>query len=1333
MCKLLIRFLFGIIFCLHASSGRAEESILSGRFFSDPKVVSSSYNEFCLDKEGFLWIGTNNGLLRFDGSNYDSYRYEESIEGSLSDNRVLNILCDSGGRLWVGTANGMNLYDKKKDAFSVLKLPNENINGYIIDCDIQEDGTVTFIASGLGMYVIGEKNGSPEATRYLSPFPDEKNFNSIFADKNTLYVGTVTGNVYRVAQNGKISQIFSAPSYITDIKGENDGNIIFATISEIFRYNPTTEEITKLITEGPIEITGLSDPNKGKIYLGTNGMGLWEIIPGNNKVQLTKDVYSPYFDITNSRISNVSTDAERNMWLGFSNYGIMQIPSHGTPFQYRRFKDINPNLSGIMEFSADWKGNIVVGFDNGEVAVFNPSMELLKKAAIPDGSAISSMIVLEDTAFLGVANSGVWEMDLRSGRLIPHLLIPGKYRFIVIGPEVEGSAYIAVHGTGIYKHSHQGPGLELISKDKDGQNMVNPFINDLFHFEDKLLIGHYNGIDMYDFSNHKFLPVEGSPLEGISVFSIEAASDSLLLIGTSKGLYHYFPHNNKFIRFTTAQGLTDNSVKSLAVDKSGKRWIATMKGLSVQHPEDNMIEKFYGGNGLVETEYNSITYDPEGERMYLGGNLGLAVFHPDSIPMTNLIYPPVISAFLSNGERIPNWEEKLKYNTEQSDNTIVHRVELPYYDNSLSIRLAMKEFRDNTNLVYEWRMGNKEEWSRLNPENDEIHLSHLIPGKHLVQIRAEENNKYSPICELLINITPPWYLTIWAKIIYILILCLVIVLGWILMEKKRDEKINDAKLKYFVDISHDIRSPITLILNPLEQLMKKESDSDTHSKLKLMHRNAVRIISLVNQMLDIRKIEKGKMRLFCRKTDLQGFVSELIDLFSQQAKEKGIELRYIPEEELPDIWLDRDNFDKILVNLISNALKYTPKGGSVDVSTGLVEDSRLGRSAYVKILDTGVGLDSKTEAFMFERFYRGHEQHMPGTDGIGIGLDLCRRLAVLHHGTISGNNRKDGKNGSVFEVRIPINPDVYSKEEKIESKTIITSEKASRLMLHGITMEEPEPETTKKRTQSNSGVILIVDDDADLRDYLNRSFSSSFTVMEAANGVEALKSIHSKLPDIIISDVKMPDMDGLTLLKQLKSNSDTSHIPVVLLSSKSGVEDRTAGWEKGADAYIAKPFKEEELQSIVYSLLDNRLRLKGKYSGVRDIDRSIEAPEVKGVDSSLLERIMKVTREHIDDSNFNVETLSDEVGISRAHLHRRMKELLGATPTDFIRNVRIRRACELLRKSDIEISQVAYTLGYSSQSHFSTTFKKFTGFTPTEYRERSSSGEKIPEFGTELN
>ncbi len=1308
--------------CLDAHSAATR----TGRLFDDPAVLAGDYTGFCQDTNGYLWIGSNRGLIRFDGNSYDTYRHDDAVSGSLSDSRILHVMCDSKGRIWVATANGLNLYNPDSDSFEVITLPSQALYGYIIGLSEQNDGTVTFVASAIGLYVIDDSSGSPVAVMY-SAGPMQKAYNSIVCCRNgKIYLGSHDGTVYCMAPNGQISSIkVTDGSYIRSLALEKDDNVLVYTLNDIYRLDSRSGDFYQLNIDGNLSITSLSNSKDGLIYVATSGEGLWEIATKSDTVHKSMDLYCAYLNLDNAKIGAAYTSPGGDLWLGCNYKGIVLMPGRHIPFRYRKYADTFSDFGGGSGALSEWHGHSLVALDKGRIVMYGSGGKVLMSVVIPGADNITDIQMIEgDKALISVADNGIWEISIPSGAIRKFLDIPGKYPTIVTAPGNEGELFIGINGLGLMRYDIKNGTKKWIPHDPDGNQLTNPYITSINRTPDgKVWIGLYSGIACYDLKSDKLLEIDQEPfLNGATFAVVPCMTDNSVWVGTSHGLIHFDPEKGVLKKYTTADGLSDNDIRSISRDHNGGKWIGTMRGLSYVTPDNSKILSYYGGNGLVETSFNHIQYCPSRRGIYLGSDLGITAFMPDSVPAPGFDHEVKISAIFLNGRRlIPNMMNG-RHPMIIGNPMCPESLNLPYRDNALALRMSTMDFRDASNVRYKWRFGKKDDWIETAPGDNMLYLPYLDPGKYELEICAVENNVASPSTFIRINVSLPWYWTGLAKFIYLVILTTLIALGFMVWKKRQAEKINEDKIKFFMDVSHDIRSPMTLIMSPLESLMKDQHDPAVTDKLNLMHRNVQRVMNLMNQLLDLRKLDKGKMRLNCRKTDVVAFVKELVDLFKSQAQDKKQTLTFSDIVNPGTVWLDRDNFDKIMVNLISNAIKYTPEGGSIGVAVDVADVDKLGRCLKVSVTDTGIGLDAKSQTRLFEPFYRDRESHAPATMGFGIGLDLCRRLVELHHGEISAENRSDGVKGSVFTVVIPLDESSYADEELVEG-TIAAEETGRHLILSG---SSPAGELqSRPKPLTAGGKILVVDDDTELRGYISSLLSKYYKVKEAGNGSEAMKLVIDWKPDIVVSDVVMPEMDGLTLLKRLKSNTETSHIPVVLLSSKTAVADRMAGWDKGADAYLGKPFNTDELEALVDTLIENRLRMKGKFSGAQETEGKIDAPEMKGNDEVLLDRIMKEINAHIDDPDLNVERLASEVGVSRAHLHRKMKDLIGMTPSDYIRNIRLKRACELLKRHDIEVTQVAYKIGFTSQPHFSSHFKRYTGFSPSEYRAKCLAGSDL--------
>lgn len=1313
-------------------------AIRTGRMFSDPVLTSEIFNGFCRNSDGFLWIGTESGLLKFDGNNYILYRHDENNAASLSDSRILGVMSDSRGRIWVATANGLNLYDADADSFIRISLPSMSYSGYIIDITEQTDGTITFIVAGIGLYVVDESNDEPIAVKYLPNSPEEKDYVCVIQNsKGTLYIGTHNGKVYSISPNGKATRIDVADGYINDIVAESDGNILVGSVSDIYRIHTSDNSVKKIWYSDKMgmNIKNFTRGLDGIVYFITASNGLWKIKRGKSAIEPCSSLYLPSIDLWNAKLGAVYADDKGNLWIGCQYKGVACMPYKPIPFNYHLISDEIPDFEGGLDGFAVLDDNVVVGYGNN-IAILTPEGKLLSRTEIPTRGIVRSIEPIGNGRMLvGLANDGMWEMSVSGGNLRKILDFPGKYPSIFTCRLPSGEVLIGLHGVGLMKYNPDTKAQKWYKHNPEGGRLNNLSFTTMKISPDStcVWIGLYGGISCYDIASDELKVLDQTPFIKGATYALAPYNDGSVLAGTSHGLIHYDVKGTVRNKYTTATGLSDNDVRSIVTDKHGGHWIGTKRGLNYLDSHNKGIVVYYGGYGLFETAFphGGVT---TGNNVVLGSELGITAFHPDSIPEMGFEHKIMATAIILNGQRInrsTTIDGKLVMDGGES-----LKLNLPYKDNSLTLRLSTLDFRDPANVRYLWRLsGLSEDWTITAPGENVIYLPHLDPGKYRLFLKATDNNVASDETEITIVISTPWYMTGVAKALYVIVLLVLILLSIIVMEKKRSERISEAKIRFFMDVSHDIRSPITLILTPLESLLKEQFPPAVNEKLRTMYRNGQRILSLVNQLLDLRKIEKGGMRLICRRTNLAAFIEELVDMFKPQAADKKIVLEFKNDGGVPDdVWVDRDNFDKILVNIISNAIKYTPNGGKIDVILKAVDDNTLGLCAEVSVVDTGIGLDNKTQEQIFARFYRARENHSSGIAGVGIGLDLCRQLTLLHHGSIKGFNRTDGVGGSVFSVRIPLDESAYDETELLQTIEETTSPPKDKYLLINNLQKEEASKKPKRKRAAYSRRILFVDDDKELRDYIRTQLEESgYKIITADNGSEALKAIHDENIDLVICDVKMPVMDGLTFLKLMKSNVDTHHIPVIMLSSKNEIADRIEGWDKGADAYIGKPFNIEELDTLIENLIGNRLKLKGKFSGVQNVDASATAPELKGNDEALMEKIMTIINNQIDNPDLNVEMLGRSVGISRVQLHRKLRDIIGMTPSDFIRNIRLKRATILLQKPDVDITQVAYAVGFSSQPHFSTAFKKYTGFSPTEYRQRCLNGDvpPVPEHPTD--
>ena len=575
----------------------------TGRLFDASVVRAGDYTGFCQDKDGYVWIASNRGLFRFDGNSYDIYRHDDAEKGSLSDSRTLGVLCDSKGRVWVATANGLNLYRPESDTFTLITLPSIDLYGYILGLAEQADGTVTFVVSGVGLFVVDDSSGNPVAVMYPGGTV-AKSFNSIACCRNgKIYLGSHDGTVYCMAPNGRLtSQKVTDGSYIRTLALEEDDNVLVSTLNDVYRIDTRSGEVSRLAVDGDLSITNLSNSAGGRVYVATSGEGLWEVESGSDTVRRCFDLYCAFLDLEKAKIGAAYTSPSGDLWLGCNYKGIVLLPGRHIPFRYRKLSDAFPDFSGGPGALNEWNGYSLVALDKGRIALFGHGGKVLMSASIPGGNNITHIeMIAADKALVSVADSGVWELSIPSGAVRKFLDIPGKYPSIVTAPGNDGELFVGVYGAGLMRYDIKTGHQEWIPYDPDGNQLTNPYITSLNHTSDgKVWIGLYSGIACYDLKTGRLLEINQEPfLKGATFAIVPCMTDNSVWVGTSHGLIHLDPEKGVLKKYTTADGLSDNDIRTISRDHNGGKWIGTMRGVTYLRPDNYTILCKYGGDGLV--------------------------------------------------------------------------------------------------------------------------------------------------------------------------------------------------------------------------------------------------------------------------------------------------------------------------------------------------------------------------------------------------------------------------------------------------------------------------------------------------------------------------------------------------------------------------------------------------------------------------------------------------------------------------------------------------------------------------------------------------------------
>ncbi|WP_300224958.1 two-component regulator propeller domain-containing protein [uncultured Bacteroides sp.] len=1353
--------LIGILFFIFSFTyADAQTSVI---YTTGDHISSSLINNIYQDRRGFIWISTEYGLNRFDGNRFTIYTHDEKDSTSICNNYPRVVYEDKNDNIWIGTVAGMMKYNRDENNFTNVNLfMNGEITtphiSYILE---RKNGEIWAASSNQGLFKINTKNNTGSYVNDISNKGISK-VNTIAEDNySRIWIGTEDNGVFIYdTQKGLISRPKSDElenTNITSIAINSNGDIYLGTFSKgLYVFHNNNEKVEKITSCGNIPIKTLIFVDDD-LYIGTDGAGI-KIYKENSKQIHDIHISDSAIDLRNTKAHSILSDKEGNLWFGIFQKGVVLVPRKINPFRFYGGKQINdsPIDNGcVMSIFRNSNSEILVGVDSKGLYILNSNYELTKHYTPQEGKEPfpnTIINIFEDSnhnIWLGSYSQGIGQFNTKTG-IFKH--IPGLENESVfsITEDHEKNLYISTYGKGMCVYNLDSKVITYFKESDKYENkncLADNWINTLYcDSEGYIWIGHFKGISCFNPKNKSFINFTENNyiIKDMMCYSILEDNTGLIWIGTSEGLYSFDKKNNKTAKYGINDGLSNEVICGLCEDNEGNLWISTFNGISKFNKQNKIFTNYYSEDGLQGNEFTrGAAYKATNGEMMFGGTNGITCFYPSEI--TDSISKPelTISDFQVFGKSINTNTLSGGKKIIAEDVTKAKTFNLNHRDNTFRVMFTTMDYGNTSHILYKYRIQQLgKNWLSTRSGENYITFNNLPPGNYKLEVYAVNRNISSGTHIYNINISYPWYQTWWAYILFsipfIVFIWLTIIYIRIKMRRKRDfmeirhaRDINEAKLQFFINISHEIRTPMTLIINPLEKLIAANKDKETGKTYMMIYRNAKRILRLINQLMDIRKIEKGQMQMHFSETNLVGFINDLMMTFDNTARQKNISFSFEHKEDTLMGWIDINNFDKILMNLLSNAFKYTPNNGKVCVCISQGENPNakgpLKNYIEIKVTDTGIGLDENQKEHIFERFYQisGNGVHNQG--GTGVGLHLTRSLVEMHYGTITAENNPD-QQGSTFTVRIPKGCDHISLEQIDDNDTYVNNDYSLSQL------PTPEPETkeaetiTKKKAKTNF-TILIVDDEKEIQELLKEELSDEYKISLASNGRDAYEQILTSHIDIVVSDVMMDEMDGLTLCKKIKQNVNTNHLPVILLTAKSKPEEQVEGIEHGADAYIVKPFNTEVLRSTISNLLNNRRILKNKFSGAQEQKEKVKGIKLKSSDEALMEKIMSVINKNMAEPTLNVEMLAHEVGLSRVHLHRKLKELTNLSTRDFIKNIRMQQAAKLLKEKKLGISEVAYAVGYNNLSHFSSTFKEIFGVSPKEY----TSGHSDEEKGMNIN
>lgn len=1273
------------------------------RFYNADRLSSNLITCITQDRQGYIWIGTEYGLNRFDGVHFDQFYADDRSEGPLLGNHILRLLKDSQGELWILFRNGLQRYDENTRTFQTVRFDSneEMLLSDIIQC---QDGSLLVLTPAKGLWMVHPETMTATQDATLSRWKLPASSHKVLEDdKARLWICSNNHGFMLIDRKTGKSKTYDEStlgSKGTSAVGQDaHGRILVLSRKHILLFNEETLQLEPLITfDRKLSARHLFRTPQGELLVGTFGRGIYRVDVPERELMPMYEEETAALVSGEPKVNALMVDALQNVWIGCFQQGLVCLSSQQMPFSFRSLTDINTENEGqLTTLFSDRQGRVYFGYEKGGIVSLDDHGRQAGQWLAPH-TVISGVDDGHNWLWIGTYNNGVYRMNLQTHEVKWMEALTGE-RIKSITFDRQGNAYLAVFNKGLRSYISDGSQERTLAKGK--LQLHNPYINVLMTDSKGMIwIGHYYGFDLYDPTSDRLQEVTmDTTLRKSTIYAISETKDGLIWLGTNHGLYGYDRQKKVWEHYSKTEGLPNEIVCGIIETEDGSLWLSTYRGLSQMNRTTGQFTNYYKGGGLQEMSYSRGIYlHSAGGYMMFGNDNGITYFRPKDVKPAEFLRSIALTTLL-----IGNLQQTVMDN----------QITLSHLDNTFTLRFSTMDFRDPDNIIYEYRFSDepKDVWHQTTPGEAEITFTHLSVGRHQLEVRAIDNGLRSEATKIDIRITPPWYRSWWAYTLYIVILGGIALMLWLNWRHKQLAETNEEKIKFFVDVSHELRSPLTLIKSPLETLLGQQHDTQTQRALRNISRNTDRLLSLINEILSIRKIEKGQMRLHYAETPMTTFLADICHNYDYLAEKRKIQLTFQSEDESLLAWVDHEHFDKVINNLLTNAMKYVNDKGQIDVLLRKTTDGKSGQGyAEMVVRDDGTGIDEQQLQHVFERFYQASARPQSGQMGYGIGLNLAYKVVRLHGGTIEAHNRTDVEHGSEFIVRMPLGNDHLPKDQLVDADYFVTKEE--RLTAPVDNYIDEKHRSSRKKTTNR---VVVVDDDAEMRNFLSTELGFTYHVAAYADGQQAWGAINETLPDLVISDVVMPVMDGFELLHRIKNNTKTSHIPVILLTTKTEHQSRMEGLEEGADAYMDKPFNLEELEARAAGLIANRLRMKGKFSGNQEQEGVVKPIELKGNDAQLMERIMANINERLSDEDFNVEALAEAVGLSRVQLHRRVKEITGISVGEFIRNLRLQQAAKLLAKGDVTVSQVTYAIGMANPTHFTTAFKKYFGVTPTEY------------------
>jgi ligand-binding sensor domain-containing protein/signal transduction histidine kinase/DNA-binding response OmpR family regulator len=1351
--KLLIFLLFISGSVLSQNNNYRFKNISTVDGLSQSSVIAIHQDAF-----GQMWFGTRDGLNKYDGSKFTIYRNEPNNSSSISNNDILSIEEDRTGKIWVGTYNGLNCYDPKTNTFKRYFHTNDNtsISNNAV-WTVKEIGDEIWIGTSKGLTIFDEKTH-----KFRSVFHDNQNSLSLpsnyvlsvfYSKKKQIWIGTANGLCKLISRTNNVFKFKtlnhnenSENIYVQSIAEDGDDNLWIASKNRgLLQYEYSTQKLihyNEKYKQINLDVRSISIDHEGAIWVGEYD-GLCVLHKDGTIYKINNNTNNNRID----KVKSVYTDKKGSVWIGCYYKGINLWDISNVNFTNFRQNSLKNRLSFdvVSSIIGDKQNNIYFGTEGGGITVYNRKTKQnyylnssTFEANLKDN--IKSMFYADD----GILWIGTFSKGLLAYNTFNKTFLQNK-----ISKELKN--YLS--GTGVYSIKDGGKGILWLGTFGKGlikynivtgtfQNIGNGNYSDYFLTNNRirtilvdqkntLWIGTQSGLNCINLNEaennnyqikHYFF--DNNVLSGDDILSLFEDSQGRIWTGTkAKGLFLWENRNFKKINLDIGN-TTITSIHSIVEDADNNLWLSTNQGIIKYNIQKNTLIAYDQKDGLVSNEYNdNACLVIDSHDFYFGGPSGVTYFNAKKIALND--YSPQV---LITNLKIKNESENNNQKIADRNILFSQSISLNHDNANFAIQFAIPNFIRPKNNQYAYRLnGLEKNWTVTN--NAEANYAIQNPGTYVFEVRGANNdgiwNKKTTSIEIVI-LPAPWR-SWWAYTLYLLALSAALYgLSWILkskaklkrelelehLEAQRIKENNLAKLEFFTNISHEFRTPLTLILGPLQQiLINYNGNNAMYKKLLVIESSANHLLNLINKLMDFRKLESKQFNLESAEGNLVKFIKEIYLSFIEYAKDGDYVYLFESAEEDIQVYFDRNKLEHVFYNLISNAFRYTPKGGTIKIRILKNE-----KDVIIEVEDNGIGIDKQYIDKIFDLFFEiptQNEAQKNYNQSTGIGLAIVKNIVNLHKGVIQVANKTS--NGVVFKVSLPSGCQHLSDDEIVKDFKI--SDDISKYTSQLPSNEQFESNDLEDLVfHDDKHTILLVEDHKVLRSFIKKILKKEYNIIEADNGKTALKKALKYVPNLIISDVMMPEMVGTELCAAIKENLKTSHIPVILLTSRTSLIYKYEGLESGADDYISKPFNLIEFKLRVKNLLESTERLRQKFSS-NDHFMPSEI-SVSSLDEELLKKAFKIVENNISNEQFDIPFFCSELGVSRTMLFLKIKAWTNFTPNEFIHEIRLKRAASLLEQNKINISQVSYKVGFNNPKYFSKCFQKKYGETPSQFAEK---------------